>query len=164
MTRPTKLTAPRRKAIVALVRAGHSMASAASYTGINISTLNEWFRRGEGTDGARRPAKVYAAFAAEITEAREYLEGMLLASIVTAAVGHTDKDGDFDVEPDWRAAMKLLEKLYPRKYGGAPMRTEEEMLAAARRVAAEHGTDVPPEAIVRRAMEIAAAAEEGEVG
>ena len=161
MARKTLLTPARRKAIVALVRAGHSLESAAAYTGISGDTLREWIRRGEGVDGRRPPAAVYAAFAVEITDAREYLEGMLLSSVVTAATGHTNEDGDYDVEPDWRAAIKLLEKLYPRKYGGAPMRTEEEMLAAARRVAAEHGTDVPPEAVVRRAMEIAEAAEDG---
>jgi hypothetical protein len=70
MARPTKLTPEVQAAIVEAIRAGSFDWVAAQAAGIDPATFREWMGRGDGRDPDRPATPQYAAFAAEVRQAR----------------------------------------------------------------------------------------------
>jgi hypothetical protein len=130
MARPTKLTAPLAEAITLAVQAGIPLATAAARVGIASTTVQEWMRRGSGTDKARRPTGPYAAFAAQVRQKAAQFEAACVARITEASRGGqllsrrttTHKNGDVTTEehytrPEWTASAWILERSYPDRWG-----------------------------------------------
>lgn len=93
MSRPTKLTPARQKAIMRAIEQGATYEHAAAAAGIHYDTLNEW-----------RKANPEFAEALKAAEARGVLA--CLRRIEEAA-----KSGQ------WQAAAWILERRYPEEYG-----------------------------------------------
>src|SRR5262245_40878255 len=92
MTRPTKYTPARVKAILTAVELGASYEHAAAAAGVHRDTLTEWRKR-------------YPAFSDALTRAG--------ARGVLACFGQLHSAA----EQDWRAAAWILEHRFPEQYG-----------------------------------------------
>mgnify|MGYP003650503861 CR=1 FL=1 len=147
---PTKLTAKLAERLVELVRAGATITLAAETCGAKPQTVREWIRRGKGDD-KRKCTPLYAAFAADMAEADEYLEGILLHAVITGSTV-----GFGDGPPDIKTGLALLKSRWPDKYNpNRHLLTSEQLLASAAKVAAEYGIAASPELLLQRAEEIA---------
>jgi hypothetical protein len=85
--RPTKLTEKTSAQIVALVRAGNFLTTAAHAAGIARSVLYDWLARGE----AEQPApgdEAFVAFAVALRTAEAQAEAEAVASVRRASKGH----------------------------------------------------------------------------
>lgn len=95
--RPSKLTAPVKRRILAVLRTGGTRALACARGGIDTATFHRWLNNA-GAD--------YREFSSEIERAEADAFANALARIDKAA-----KKGD------WRAAKWLLERRMPDDYG-----------------------------------------------
>lgn len=132
MARPTKYTPEREGTIVEALAAGNTRRAAARLAGIDQGTLENWMRR-------------YAGFSAAVEKAEADAEVRHVANIARAADGGT-----------WTASAWWLERRRHQDWGKVD-RIELEVRQAAERVAAATGAD--PSWLIRRAQEIAAAAQ-----
>jgi hypothetical protein len=98
--RPTKLTPAIRDGIVEAVELGATWEAAAQSTGIGVSTLREWRRRGEVGE------EPFVALLADLQKAEGASIARSLRVIRQAADGG-----------QWQAAAWLLERRYPADYG-----------------------------------------------
>jgi len=98
--RPTKLTPAIREALIEAVELGATWEAAAQSTGIGVSTLRDWRRRG---DAGEEP---FSAFLAAIQKAEGASIARSLRVIRQAAEGG-----------QWQAAAWLLQRRYPADYG-----------------------------------------------
>jgi len=127
--RPSLLTHAVHSALLREVRLRGFLRPAAIALGLSPNTVEEWVRRGQGSDS--RPADPqYANFATDIARAREEGIGRRLKEVQQSAKGgavvervtETRPDGSvlkrekFQV-PDWRAAAWYLERADPERYG-----------------------------------------------
>lgn len=99
MGRPTKLDPAIHTKIVALIRAGNYLETAAATVGIDPRTLRHWLRKGA------RGIEPYRQFAAEVDEAMGEAE--------TAALAMLRAHG----RKDWRALAWWLERTRPARFG-----------------------------------------------
>lgn len=102
--RPTKLDASRSARIVALIRAGNYIETAAAEAGISATTFREWLKRGRRDSEAGKQTE-FSKFADDIEQAQAASEAILVTGLATAA------------KKDWRAAAFLLERKWPLKFG-----------------------------------------------
>jgi transposase-like protein len=112
MARPSRLTPARIETIVELVRAGVPREDAAKTAGVAPSTLFDWLRRGrealqEASDG--EVASELADFA-ELARGVEQADGECEAGLVAVVQGAAHGG-------DWRAAVAMLERRWPRRWG-----------------------------------------------
>ena len=98
-------------AVVASVRNGAHVGTAARAAGLPASTVKTWVRRGAGEVEGQRAVEPYRTFATRIREAEALYEARLVGIVEAAAV------------KDWRAASFLLRTNY---------RTEDFMISATR--------------------------------
>lgn len=129
--RPTKHTPETIKRIVDALTAGCTRKAAGQYAGIDESTFCAWLRR-------------FPDFRSSVTLAEASCEVASVAIIRQAAA------------TDWKASAWWLERRRHADWGKVD-RLEIEIKEAAARVAATTGADA--EWLIRRAGEIAAAAE-----
>lgn len=101
MPRPTKLTEDVQDRILAALRAGNYMETAARYAGIDESTLHRWIARGNDTDD-----EPYHQFCKAVEKARAEAEVRNVHLIQGAAQGGT-----------WQAAAWFLERSFPGRWG-----------------------------------------------
>ena len=90
--RPTKATDGRRKALLSLTRRGHTISDASRAVGICEDTVTNWIR-------------VLPGFSAQLQAAREEAILVLEDRILAAA------------RRDWRAAVWILERRHPERFG-----------------------------------------------
>ena len=107
--RPSKLTPAVQEAIVEGVRLGMSLSSAAERVGVAAATANDWMRRGEGRHRQKPPTPSFVAFAAAVKRAEAELEATMLERVHAAALSGQPQT--------WQAAMTLLERRFPDRYG-----------------------------------------------
>jgi hypothetical protein len=86
--------------LLAAIRAGNRLSVAARLAGLSPSTVEEWMRRGRGTD-ARPATPAHVRF----VEAVEVAEAAAEADLLAAVQGATPRD--------WRAAAWLLANRSP---------------------------------------------------
>jgi transposase len=96
---PCKLTDEVHKQIVAHLRIGAYVETAAAAAGIVKSTFYDWLRRGETGE------EPFASFSADVARVTAEVEIELLCEVRTG-----DKDR-------WRSAMTLLERKFPKRWG-----------------------------------------------
>jgi hypothetical protein len=99
MAPPTKLTPELQDRVVAYVRAGNYVETAAAAAGVSKVSLYDWLKR-----GARGEAP-YDAFADAMAQAVAMAEARDVALIGKAA------------ETQWQAAAWRLERKFPDRYG-----------------------------------------------
>jgi transposase len=92
MGRPSKLTDERAELVLAALRAGNHLTTAARYAGIAESTLHAWRRRSP-------------EFSAAVDKARADAEARMVGVVMKAASEH------------WQAAAWWLERSFPDRYG-----------------------------------------------
>jgi len=87
--RPTKLTSDVHNQIVAAVRAGNYMETAAAYAGINKDTLYHWLRRGakekervakNKRTKVRKEEQPFVEFSDAVKKAKEFQEKILVTN------------------------------------------------------------------------------------
>ena len=100
MARPTKLTPEIQARIVALLRAGNYMETAAAAAGISKQTLYDWLKR-----GARTKSGQFRGFLDAVEKATAEAEARMVAIIAKAS------------EKQWQAAAWHLERTKPERYG-----------------------------------------------
>jgi transposase len=102
MARPTKLDDDLQARIVAVLRAGGTIASAAVTTGAGERSVYRWLDRGrrDGPQNAR-----HVKFARAVEQARAEGEAQRIATLIAAT------------RMDWRAAAWFLEREYPERWG-----------------------------------------------
>ncbi len=99
MVRPTGLTPDVQERICQAIRAGAPPETAAVYAGIGKSTYYAWMRRGE------RGAGPFVEFREAIKKALAEFEVRTVTLVQQAAPA------------DWQAAMTLLERRFPDRWG-----------------------------------------------
>jgi hypothetical protein len=99
MVRPTALTPALQERICLAIRAGAPPETAAVYAGIGKSTYYAWMKRGE------RGAGPFVEFREAIKKALAEFEVHTVAIVRQAA------------PQDWKAAMTLLERRFPDRWG-----------------------------------------------
>jgi hypothetical protein len=132
VARPSKLTAETAKKITDALAAGNTRRASAAYGGIDDATFFRWMAR-------------YASFATSVTLAEAQAEVAHVANLAQAA-----RAGSITASIFW------LERRRGADWGRRD-HLEIEIKAAAESVAAVVGAD--PQWLIRRAGEIAAAAE-----
>ena len=99
MARPTGLTPAVQERICTAIRAGAPPETAAVYAGIGKSTYYAWMRRGERGTGP------FVEFREAIKKALADFEVRNVTIVQQAAPA------------DWKAAMPLLERRFPERWG-----------------------------------------------
>lgn len=102
MARPTKLTPDVQRTICAALQAGNYASAACAMAGIDDATFYRWMQR-----GARERRGAYCEFRDAVERATARGEVSLVAIIRKAA------------EKDWRAALALVERRHPERWGKA---------------------------------------------
>lgn len=118
--RPTVFDEDVANNIVVMLRAGNYLNVAIAAAGVGRQTFHDWIKRGESTKLADAP---FAEFRSRVEKARAEGEARNVAVIAKAA-----QDGD------WRAALALLEREFPDRWGPVSVRVRE--------------IDAPPEPVV----------------
>lgn len=139
--RPTKLTLELQEKIVAALRRGNYMETAAHLNGIGTSTLHSWLKRGNESTAP----KLYREFLAAVNAAIAEAEDTDLTLIDAAARGwktQRDSQGNIIREgrgPNWKASAWRMERRHPRRWAnrerleltgkdGAPLGGETDVL------------------------------------
>jgi transposase len=99
--RPTSLRPELQDAIVALVKSGNDVKTACAVVGVGRATYYRWLARGASDEPGHA---AYRVFAEEVDKARAVAEARLVAVLADAS------------RLDWRAALKLLEEIYPEHW------------------------------------------------
>jgi len=99
--RPTKLTPEVHEMVVAAIRAGNYMETAAAFAGVHKATLYTWLKRGTNT----KKSTVYSRFHDAIKKALAEAEVRDIQTILAAA------------ETQWQAAAWHRERMSPNKWG-----------------------------------------------
>ena len=99
--RPTKLTRELGDEIVAAIREGNYLETAAALVGVNVSTVRHWLRRGRRQQGG-----LHADFSAAVRKAEGYAEQQSLDRIRQAAERGV-----------WVADAWYLERKFPARWG-----------------------------------------------
>lgn len=113
MARPVKLNEEIQKKVVDAVRAGNYLETAAAYSGLDVSTVRRWVKRGEReiqrleSKGAKSKAseKKYIEFCTAIKKASAESE---MRDVLV--IGNAAKEA-------WQAAAWRLERKYPDRWG-----------------------------------------------
>lgn len=106
--KPKEVVMTVAEAVVAVLRSGCSIDTAASVVGIHRTTIYDWIARGEEFRGAEKvPAaeRRFSDFADAVTRAREVVVQMALDGILEAG------------KADWRAYAWFLERSRPDEFG-----------------------------------------------
>jgi hypothetical protein len=98
--RPTKLDATCDKFICDAMERGATFTAAAGLVGISRRTLSDWLRRGADEDEG-----IYHDFSLRVEAALAAYELKQIENVNAGAIG------------DWRAALKLLERRFPSRWG-----------------------------------------------
>jgi len=95
--------------LLAAIRRGNRLATAAQLAGLSPSTVEEWMRCGRGLD-ARPVTPTYMAFVEDVEQAQAEAEAEAVGAIRDAA------------RRDWRAAAWFLSNVSPdwRRYRQPP--------------------------------------------
>ena len=129
--KPTKLTPEKSREIVGYVKKGMTNIDACLRAGVSKSSFYEWKKKGE--EGGAKNSQ-YADFLDSLKTAEPEHEEALLNVVRAAAFERQltiEEETLYDVDgkvlgrkvkkkaspPDWKAAMTLLERRYPEKYG-----------------------------------------------
>lgn len=132
------LTPEVEQIIIAAVKAGNYLSTAADFAGVSAKTVYEWISRGEGRDPDRPSTPELAAFAAAIKKAEAHGKIAALQRIQEAAKGRMlrekrtvtrviqSKDGTPQEVTEtvekyfpsaWQADAWMLERRFPEEWG-----------------------------------------------
>ena len=103
MPRPTKLTPERQKAICDDLRTGCYVETACVRAGIDESTFYRWLEKARS---GRRP---YSDFRDAVKKAEADAEVLLAGTVMRVALNPEN--------PNWQAAMTMLERRHPERWG-----------------------------------------------
>ena len=106
--RPSKLTDEVERIVCDTIRAGASIQAAAARAGVGLTTIEEWRRRGLGTDERPKTPRL-ARFARAFEQAMADAEMRLVGYIDAAARGD-------NFSPQWNGAAWLLKNRHPDRY------------------------------------------------
>jgi hypothetical protein len=109
--RPTTFSQDVADKLVVMLRAGNYLHVAVAAAGVPMTTFKDWLRKG------RSPLLVdlpFVEFRERVESARAEGEARMVAVIARAA-----QDGD------WRAALSLLEREFPERWGPVSVRVRE---------------------------------------
>lgn len=109
--RPSLLDDDVANNVVTMLRAGNYLTVATRAAGIGMQTFRDWLKRGESSKTADAP---YRDFRARVERARAEGEARMVSVIARAA-----QSGD------WRAALALLEREFPDRWGPVSVRVRE---------------------------------------
>jgi len=111
--RPTTFDEQLGERLVTMLRSGCYLGVAVSAAGVPMSTFKDWLRRGRSEKLEDRP---YAVFRERVETARAEGEARMVAVIARAAQ-----------EGDWRAAITLLEREFPERWGPVSVRQRDDV-------------------------------------
>lgn len=124
--RPTKLTRKTHALIVKYIKAGNYMETAAVCAGVWAWSVRKWLARGaeEGRrlelgEEPRTDERIYYHFWCDVTEAIAVSEVRLIGIITKAA------------ETDWKAAVEMIQRRWPKRWGTRINMTVEQELTEA---------------------------------
>ena len=106
--RPTKLTPQLREEIVELLKSGNYIETVCGLVGINKTTFYLWINK---ADASTRSTK-YSKFRDDVYKAMAFSEARLVTLIAKSA------------EKDWRAAVWMLERRQPERWGKPEVKNE----------------------------------------
>jgi len=112
--RPTTFDEQVAERLVTMLRAGNYLGVAVSAAGVPMSTFKDWLRRGRSQKLDDRP---FAVFREKVESARAEGEARMVAVIARAAQ-----------EGDWRAAITLLEREFPERWGPVSVRQRDDVV------------------------------------
>lgn len=135
---PWKMTPAVRGKLLEAIAFGMGRREAARWAGITPATFQRWLERGEESH-----AGAYRQLFDAVEVAEADLEHTLLNVVYTAAKTHGD----------WRAAIELLKRLRPERYGDKVRVDMNLVYAEADKLAAEF-TDLERDEIVALAKEL----------
>ncbi len=131
--RPTDLTPEMHKALVGYIRKGVTYAIACDAAGIHYSTFKDWVSWG------REGRAPFAAFAADVAQARAQTEVVMVQCLTDAA------------RDDWKAAEAYLRRRYPSRW--EPKQRSEVKVELPRMSQAELDVAIDAEMKARKARE-----------
>lgn len=124
--RPTKLTPQVAEKIIAAVRAGNYLETAAENAGVNRTTLYRWQQAGSDADADPE----LRDFCNALTRARAEAEARMVGCVLRDAMGgtvvkritRTYRNGVVETEeqvtpPNHRAAIEFLSRSFPQTWG-----------------------------------------------
>lgn len=131
MARRTLLNAMVQEDIVRYLRAGATLKHAAQAAGIAWRTAYNWMEWGERYDRAVDAGLVpnpdheaFSVFRSQVDIARNEARVHAASTIFRAAIGTPVRDaegnaveGQYEKEPDWKAALAFLERQDPAEWG-----------------------------------------------
>jgi hypothetical protein len=106
--RPTKLTPQVQKRICAAIKAGNYASVAARAAGITEATFHNWMKAGEGQESGE-----FFEFFEAVKKAEAEREVTLVKFVKLNALNN------------WQAAMTMLERLHPDRWGRRDRTTHE---------------------------------------
>jgi len=101
---PYGLTPRKRETFITALKAGNRLSVAARYAGLNPRTVEEWMRRGQGTDRDRPSSPFFVALWEEVEAAKAHAEVFAMAQ-VRQGMGREPRMAAWWLEntsPDWR--------------------------------------------------------------
>ena len=142
MGRDTKLTPTVQEKIVAVIRSGGYLETAAAHAGVNVSVFREWLRRGERErvrrqrgERGRTAERIYLDFSGAVEKALADAESRFVALVNRAASGYdvtkikkilkrgptgrmelVEETTEISHVQSWQAAMTLLERRWPGRW------------------------------------------------
>jgi hypothetical protein len=149
--RPTKLTAEVADRIVAAVRAGNYLETAANYAGVHPSTVFRWIKEGEAPGAPRAKREFCDAVSRARAESEVRVVGqiqrVIMGGQVLKEVTRTLPNGAVETErqfapPDGKVALEFAARAYPDRWarraalevsgpGGGPVQIEQGHVIAA---------------------------------
>lgn len=142
--RPTKLTPDVADTIVAAIRAGNYVETAAAYAGVNRATVFRWLKEADQPGAGRslvefRDAVQRARAESEIRVVGQ-IQRVIMGGQVLKEITRTMPDGATETEktyaaPDGRVALEFMSRAYPDRWarrsalevtgaGGGPVQVE----------------------------------------
>lgn len=106
----SRLTPKTHKILVEAIRRGNYRDQAASLAGISRKTLLRWLQEGRREEEQDVPDKEarYRAFYLDVVRAEAEFEDEMIVTITNSAKANPQ---------NWAAAMTILERKYPQRYG-----------------------------------------------
>ncbi len=138
MAHPSKLTPETHQRIIALVRGGNYVETAAAACGVSKKSIYDWLKR-----GARAKSGKHRAFAEDFHKAQAESEALALQAIAKAGQGEEVKIIREKLGPNCNVIDRTVETRRQKSWQADAWRLERRFPSRwSRRMRSEHDTDL----------------------